>query len=80
MIPADDGTCNMISVAEPVLFGRSWFKGLAPAPPEIKPTKFSMIFSSLVPTLMKGYLKDEYRYLKINDIFLVRKEESSKKK
>ena len=32
-----------------------------------------MIFSSLVPTLIQGYLKNEY--LKINDILLVKKKE-----
>ena len=36
-----------------------------------KLTKFSMIFSSLFPTLIKGYLKNKYLY--INEIFLVRK-------
>ena len=36
-----------------------------------------MLFSSLVPTLTKGYLKNEY--LKINDIFLVKKEWLKKK-
>ena len=41
------------SVVESVLFGRSRCKG--PAPSYIKQTKFSMIFSSLVPTLIKGY-------------------------
>ena len=49
----------------------------APAPPYIKQTKFSMTFSSLVPILIKGYLKNEY--LLINDIFLVRKKWSFKK-
>ena len=29
------------------------------APPYIKQTKFSMIFASLVPTLIKGYLKKQ---------------------
>ena len=55
-------------LAEPVLFGRSRYflvgagagvkvrlRLLAPAPPKIKHTKFSMIFFSLVSTLIKGY-------------------------
>ena len=48
------------SVAEPVLFGRSRSRCIgpapAPAPTQIKQTKLSMIFSLLVPTLIKGYL------------------------
>ena len=37
-----------------------------------------MIFSSLVSTLIKGYLKNEY--LEINDIFIVRKKDWSLQK
>ena len=43
-----------------VLFGRSRCKGTAPAPPSIKQTKLSMIFSSLVHTLIKFNLKNKY--------------------
>ena len=37
-----------------------------------------MIFSLLVPTLIKGYLKN--KYVQINEIFIVRKKECCKKK
>ena len=57
-------------------------KGPAPVPalPEIKQTKFSMIGSSLFPTLIKDYgtyLKNKYPVpvLLKNEIFLVRKKE-----
>ena len=52
----------------------------APAPPQIKQTKFSMIFSSLVPTstMIKSYLKN--KYLTLNEIFLVMKKRRCFKK
>ena len=58
-----------IKVAEPVLFGRSRSrcKGPAPAPPWIKQANFSMIFSPLVTTLKKGYLKKLKKQILINE-------------
>ena len=46
--------------SEPVLFGpsRSRWEGPAPAPPEIKQTKFCRIFSLFASTLIKCLLKN----------------------